>query len=783
MRILSTGRVVASLLIGSSLSSGPALAQVAAADAESATAGDIIVTAQRREENVMKVPVSVTAVSGEALKERGVNDIREVAKLAPSLQSGESESFSVRGVGTNVFFGTVESSVSQAIDDVVLGTRQLSRNGFYDVERVEVLNGPQGLLFGKNASAGLVSITTANPKLGQFGGNFDVEGTSRTRPGKDGLGVRATGAINVPVSAGSALRLAAIYSDQDSITRDVSATTARHELNVRQYGVRGKYLLESGDFSLYLIGDYFNSRGVSGDTDITYRSLGAGSQYADSLASFGVTPGPNNLKTATNAPIFRNIKSGGAQANLSYEFANGMSLTNIAAWKTYDLNFQFDSDQSPISGFDNNSNNSSYDQYSNELRLALPDDGPITGQAGVYYFYSKLRSSELRAGNAGFPPFLLPTFPFCVGATAVPDAFPPTCSVSNDFLLGQDINYVSKSRSLAGFAQLSYALTDKLKLTAGGRVTRDRIAIDFRQNFNNYFVILGGDAAASRVRIVESDRNTNFSWKLGVDWQATPDTLIYGFYGHGYKGPGFNNSATSAATRLAVDPEISKGGEIGIKTALLDRKLIIMASAFYTKFDDIQINGFDPTVLSVTLTNAAKATTKGVDLSLTARPVTRLTLSAVANYTDAKFDSFPGRPCYFTQPTPSCAVSGTYDATGERLPLSAKFSSYLSADYRFPLFGSAEGVISGGYRHRSTLSSGNAPQQQIPSLDTFDASIGIRNDRWHASVFCRNCTNQIRPVAIDAEPGDQVLRNTLTFTQRFGYDSVRSIGVRLGLDF
>lgn len=781
---MKTFPLAAILLAGSALAPIPALAQaVDGADAN----GEIIVTATRSSQSVLKVPVSVTAVSADTLKERGANDIREMSKLAPSLQAGQGDTFSVRGVGTNAFFGTVESSVSQAIDEVVIGTRHLSSNGFFDLERIEVLNGPQGLLFGKNSSAGLVSITTANPRIGVFGSKFDVEGTLRSRPGDDGQGVRANVALNVPVSANSAFRLAATYSKQDSITRVIPNTASRNEIDVRQFGVRAKFLLDSGPLSILLTGDYFDSKGGSGEQDITYRSLGTGSQYAASLAAAGITPGPENLTVAYNAPVWRDRTSGGLQAKVSYEFDSGYALTNIASWKTYDLSFQYDSDQSPISGFDNNNNVSTYNQYSNELRLTLPGDSKLTGQFGLFYFRSDIKSDELRAGDAGFPSFLLPNFPFCVRGTAVPGAFPPTCSVRNDYFIGQDVHYTSTSTSYAGFGQLSYALSDTLKLTAGGRVTRDELAIDFRQNLLKYFTVLGASAsaptAASNVRIIEKTNNTNFSWKLGADWQATPDTLIYGFYGHGYKGPGFNNSATSNATRLAVKPEISRGGEIGIKSALLDRKLTVMASAFYTKFDDIQINGFDAGIQSVTLTNAAKATTKGFELSLVARPVTGLTLSAIGTYTDATFDSYPGRACYFQQATPSCAVSSTYDAKGEPLPLSAKFASYLSADYETPISDTLNAAFSLGYRHRSKFIVGNAPQQQIPQLDTLDASLGVKGENWNFSLFCRNCTNQIRPVSIDAEPGDIALRNTLSFTQRWGYDSVRSIGARLGFDF
>lgn len=180
---------LAYLLVSTSLAcSTPCFAQAAPADApaDEANNGEIIVTAQRRSENVMKVPVSVTVVSAEALAKNGINDLASVTKLAPSLQAGEDNSFSIRGVGTASFANTVESSVTQMVDDVVLGSRNFAANGFYDIERVEVLNGPQGLLFGKNASAGVVNITSTRPKLGENAVSFDSELTSRYRPARTG---------------------------------------------------------------------------------------------------------------------------------------------------------------------------------------------------------------------------------------------------------------------------------------------------------------------------------------------------------------------------------------------------------------------------------------------------------------------------------------------------------------------------------------------------------------------------------------------------------------------
>ena len=195
--------------------------------------GEIIVTAQRRSESVLRVPVSVTVVGAEALRDNGINDLSALTKLAPSLQTGNDDSFSVRGIGTNTFAPTVESTVSQVLDEVVLGSPTFAANAFYDIERIEVLNGPQGLLFGKNASAGLVNITTVRPRLGEYDMSFDAEATSRFRPADDGEGVRVRTTLNIPVGDTVAVRASGTYPIQDAITRNVGNPIGRNDPAVR----------------------------------------------------------------------------------------------------------------------------------------------------------------------------------------------------------------------------------------------------------------------------------------------------------------------------------------------------------------------------------------------------------------------------------------------------------------------------------------------------------------------------------------------------------------------
>ncbi|CDO37955.1 MULTISPECIES: TonB-dependent receptor [Novosphingobium] len=755
---------------------------------EEGAIGDIIVTAQRRSENVLKVPVSVTVVSSDQLIQRGANDLSAVTKLAPSLQVAQDNTFSVRGVGTATFANTVEASVSQVVDDVVLGNREFASNAFYDVARVEVLNGPQGLLFGKNASAGLVNITTNKPKLGEMSFSADGELVQRERPGDNGTGYQLRSTLNLPMGDRAALRFNAIYSDQDPITVSNVNPAVRNDLGLKNVGLRAKLLFEPTDnLSIYVIGDYNLQRGITGRYDITFREFGSGSQYP----ARGLVAGEDNLNFAAEAPNYRDSGTGGIQANISLTFPNGMELSSISAWKEAKSNYQFDSDQTPFNFFSYNSSDQKYDQYSQELRLALPSGNPLSGQFGLYYFHSSSTADGFRGGNNGVPDFVAIGFPFCIGATVTAGP-PPACGVSNTSFLGQDYDYRLKQNSYAGFGQLSYQVTDTVKLTAGARLTYEKARIALQENFGQYFVTLGVPQNVSN----ESTDATDLSYKVGVDWQATPDLMVYGFYGEGFKGPGFSNTSPAPNAELAVRPEISRGGELGVKGKALDGAVTFSLSGFYTKFYDLQVQAFVQSLRTFVLSNAATATTKGVDFSFQAHPFDGLTLSGSAAYVDARFNDYPGAQCFPTQTTDGCKADinsslpdfvGTFNAKGYRLPLSSRFTAALGAEYAAPISDSLEAQFGVGYYHRSPQSGGIGAAFTIPTWDTIDLRAGLKANNWTISLFCKNCTNEVRPISIGSDGGDANPVGTadpvLTLNQRFSFDSVRTIGVRAGVNF
>lgn len=724
--------------------------------------GDIIVTAQRVAQPMQRVPVAVQAVSGDELEARKLNDLTQMALSVPSLGTGTDNSYALRGVGSLIFSPNVDSSVGISIDEVSLGIPvYMNEFAFEDVARVEVLMGPQGLLFGRNSSAGLLNVVSQRPVFGEFSGRVYAEQDYRdTLPGKK-WGTVLKGTVNLPISSIAALRINAIYSDQDALTRLVARrNVGKFQPYQHRAGIRAKLLVEpTDDLSFYVVADYAEKHGIGGSFDRTHRQFGPGSITQIFATRDGVTAGPDNFDFGTSS-LFQDLKTGGVSATLAYDISDRLTISNIAAYRGVKFAGNFDGDYTSSDGVDVGLLDFRYDQYSNELRLSLNPGGLIDGQAGLYYFGSRLDRSQV------------------VGAAAFGVAG-PFDSYTNP-LIGQDVVGRLTGDSYAAFGQMNVHATDALTLIAGGRVTRDKLRYRVTQNTKFYPVALG-------VRNFSADqtvRNTDFSWKLGAQYQATPDVMAYATYGKGYKGPTFNDSATIAGQDLAVGPETAKSLELGVKTTLLDRKLRLNVAAFRQLFDGFQVQGFDSRANSYFTANGANVKSQGIEIQAEARPTRALTITAAATILDAKFRSFTTDRCYPGQ-TP-CAANGTTDSTGNRTPSSARFTSTIGAAYTVPVSADANLVLSGDYYHRSSVyfSTNNNPTTRLGGIDILGASLALNvGDRFNFSIFCKNCTDKKFPLYIEQDSIDGVVANTNSTLQSWGYNSVRTIGVSTSVRF
>lgn len=728
-------------------------AQPAPSDGDSL---DIVVTAQRVSQTLQKVPVAVTVVSGEQLAARKLNDLATLTAAVPSLQTSSDNSFAIRGVGSLLFSANIDSSVGVAVDEVSLGVPLFMSNGILDdIARIEVLQGPQGLLFGRNSSAGLLNIVSNRPNLNRVEGSASVELDWRDTVPGDALGLVTRGTINTPISDTLALRVNALYSDQGPIADRVAGTPAKHDDNQTRAAIRAKLLYQPTDgTSLYLVGDYSRERGIGGVFDRTFRSASATGAIQPVLTNRDhVTAGPENLRYGADGDMYRSVDTYGVSANASFDLGSDLTLTNIAAWRAYKLRLNIDTDGTSADLININHNVSDYNQYSNELRLALAPGGFVDGQAGIYGFYSVLNSDVALQGAAG---------------TGVPN------------YLGRDAIYRQTLRSLAAFGQLQFHLTPQIQLIAGGRVTNDHIEIDTAQNRRPYTLTLGPRTPPAS----QSYDTTNFSWKLGAQWDPSEDVTAYATYSRGYKGPSFNTTFSVPGQDLVIGPETVGDVELGVKTALFDRKVRVNLAAFREDFKDFQVQALDVSTGITAVNNAGRVRTQGVEVTVNARPMRGLMLNGAATFLDSKFRSFVGAQCYIGQT--GCLPNGTFDAAGIRTPASARFTSTAQARYDFPEGERVTPFVEGNYTHRSSVNfSANAsPFTQLGALDMIGGSIGITTrEGLELSVFCKNCNNDVKPVAIQYDSFDAVLRRTTSTQQTWGYNSVRTIGMSAGYRF
>ena len=727
----------------------------------------VTVYAQRIGQNLQNVPVAVTPVSGRELNDQHLHDISQLALAVPSLQITTDNAFSLRGVGSQIFASNVDSSVGVMVDGISLGVPLFMDNAaFMDVSQIEVLDGPQGILFGRNSSAGLIDIITKKPVLGETSGDISTEFDYRdTVPGAK-TGGDATLIFNIPTSSTSALRINLLESDQNPISDAVVNTSPNYQGNQKRTEAKAKWLWEpTDDISAYIIADYSRERGLGGIWDDTWRSVAPNGLDSADAAKDGVTPGPHNLYRGVNGPDYRSVDTGGLSFKLADKISPNLTLTNITGWQHYLLHYNLDVDFSSASVLDINHGDQNYNQYSEELRLAFKSSR-IDWQTGLYTFYSKNHGDALFDGTGGSP-------------------FQHLFYSTNAYYL--------TDRSLAAYGQVNFHATNSLTLIGGARVTNDRVTVnETADNFGCLskpfgpngpcfpLVELLGPAQA----VVASGSNTNVSYKIGPQYQLTPESMLYLTWTTGYKGPAMNTNLSYIGQNPYLKPETVHDLEAGLKSTLFSDRFRLNVDGYLEKFKNFQVQAFDQQAHSI-LTNAEGVEAYGVEIYSAVKVTRHLTVSYNSTIGRAYFTKFTFDPCYVTQPTSSCPNGTYFQGAGINTPTSARYSGTLDAAYEIPL---GSGVLSfdGNWYHRSSInfSANGAPAQELRAIDVFGANASYRMPNGlRVTVFCKNCTNDMYPDFIQIDPLEANINHALSTFNRWGYNSVRTIGVAVDYEF
>ncbi|MBX3484708.1 TonB-dependent receptor [Phenylobacterium sp.] len=733
------------LMAGCSLA---AMASAACA-ADETTVNELVVTAAKRTERLQDVPVAVTVVGENQMAQQGITSAVDLSRAVPALSTGVDQ-LRIRGIGTFSFARTSEASVGFILDGVSLANAGPVAPQLFDVARVEVLPGPQGTLFGRNASAGVINLVSNAPDPGAFAGSAHVE-----------VGERASRTAqlmsNLPLGADAALRLTASYVRKPQRIHNLPNDSWNNE---EATNGRARLLWRpSQDVTVNLIGDYSRVLNKGGNLFSVYLAT-PGSTLSAQLAACGVTVSRDNNETCIGGGNNSKSEAWGVSGQADWTLGD-LTLTSLTAFRGYDQAGGGDADSTLLNILDLNGGTARVRNFSQELRITSPSGGRLEYVAGLYYFNSNQDYTGEQAGGLGLLPAPL--------------------------TLGQDFATEARSRSYAAFGQATLHATDDLRIIAGLRLNREELRASTTR------VVHPGalNAFGSLLPIQGSARDDSVSYRLGAQYDVSDAAMAYLTYNRGYKGPAINDQAASPTLPLIIRPEVPKAWELGLKSELLDGRIALNLAAFRTRITDFQTQYYNPQLPGYVFGNAPSLTTKGVQADLFGRVSDDLSVTLGAIYTDASYGKGYLVACSQRQTAAQgCfpVTGGTaQDAAGTRLSGVPKFKATGSFDYRARLTDGLEGFVQGDlvYTTRIYYGQGFDPLNSTGKHLVVGGRIGARttDGRFGGAIYVRNLFDERAPYLTLAQPLAGQLGETNGFVQSFGPEAFRVIGVSLDARF
>jgi len=752
---------------------GLVLADAAAAQESPAEDGSepaaIIVTARKRAENLIDVPVPVTVATQEQLSRDQVYSVNDLQRIAPALEisqtsGGETNGGArLRGLGTGVFNPSVASSVALVIDQVPVGN--LNFPLLYDLAQVEVLRGPQGTLFGQGASAGVLNIATRAPSFKGIAVNGSIDWADKGTLGSEVGELVINAGLNVPLGQTVALRLASQYKQETGLQR--SATTGKDN-KIKDFGLRGRLLFEPTDKLSITLGAEYGEESTDGQTF-----------FAIAIAPNSTTPfGPpggtlGGLSTAayTSAtgckmPLISeraehycesaltdlNLRMFTASAEINYEINDAFSLVSVTGFRDrrFDQTSRDFSRILPQPAARQELTRENSDQFSQELRLNYLGDG-FDLVSGL--FYNKYTFDRVPMGSTPYSygsnaPGKRIGFSVC----AYDGSFCPVPTTFTD----ED----TKNRVLAAFVDATVNLGEQFQLFGGLR-------LDDYKNTTTTQVI--GTTAGVRSTFVTKD--SNLSGRIGLSYRPNANTNLFGSYSRGYKPPAVGTDPSGKLFQL--EPEKANAFEVGAKVAI--DKVQLSFGGFYTELLDFQsqTSVFVGTALISRPLNIPKIDSKGFELSAFGEVTRGLTVNAGYQFNDIKF--------------PSGYLGDDGGNLGGTQFLNApKHKFTLSGDYSVPLNGGLEFFVNANLVYKSSvlLATRADPRYRYPAHEIINGGIGLRDPQggWSASLFARNLTKEREPTAYLASTFAGQADGGIRAWPVAGL-TARVIGIRASFDF
>lgn len=726
--------------------SGAALAQDAAPAAAQAGEGDIIVTAQRRAENLLDVPLSISATTGETLATQGIKDITSLRFNTPGFSTGTGTGYTqifIRGIGNRIFVGA-DPSVSTFIDDVPRPYASLV-DSFINVERVEVLKGAQGGLYGRNATAGVVNIITRQPDDELA---FEAKGGYGTRNT-----LELSAFANVPLNENVAVNFSATRLRHDNYlpniaTRNPYATYAAanpayaastsaatrtlldsvsavsKSNNQDVWYVDGKIGFKGDGFKVTLAADYSNDTDAYGNFSFQRNQASAYGTYAFLMNSFGFTSETlpisavfpqtdNKYQVSIGLNSFTLQKDYGGSANATIELP-GFDLTSITAFRWNQSQFRGDLGVGavPIGGFQTNFRRRYIYQ---EFRAVSSSDGPFSWLGGATYYHEKIENF-LRSLYLGLP--------------------------------AGDVTATTKGDAWSIYGQASYNFTDNFKVTGSLRWISEKKTGDYPTQFVTTYDPLTGTTianvpAAAATGVTKVDKLVP---AVTINYTLDGGGTVYARWAQGLKTGGVNpivHPTVTGGVPNTFKPEQVNTYEIGLRTKLLDRSVDFTSAIFYNDFKNLQITKTGFAGLPFVLFNAGSARTYGAEVAVNWRALPVLQISANLGYLNAKFKNFASTGI------PTLAVA-PFNNSGKRLPYAPEWQGGVTIALdqpiteRLNLAGSALVSYSSSY----SIQDDDNPllRQKSYALINLRGGVKTNDDRFGFYVSVRNLTNKFYAV-------------------------------------
>jgi outer membrane receptor protein involved in Fe transport len=726
-----------------------------------ATLDDIVVTARRREESVIDVPVAVSALSAKMLDSAHVTDVTQIAQMTPQLliapaSGGGGGTISIRGVGSSYLDPGIEQSVGVLVDNVPVGRGRFIMASQFDLQQVEVLKGPQALFFGKNSPAGVISITSAAPTpefSAMIRAGYEFEAEEKY----------LEGFVSGPITDGLLFRVAGKFSDLDGWIKNVAPGGANpiypFPIPGPSTGDAPAYKSYSGrvtlkweptsdfDATFKFSGNYLKGNGddaIEGfcappalaGGQLSTTNLATGQQVFDpssdcrlnQVRAQGALPAEvlNNWPGARDGRAYNRLKTYIGSLVLNYHLGD-VTLTSVTGYtklKGRNLGFYDLTSFASVASYLVESSRT----WSQELRAASDFDGPLNFTVGGFVEDAKrFNTAQPILGFVGFDP-----------------------ANGNSAYTFQN-RWDNSGNTYAAFGQLRWSVLQNLELAGGVRFTHEKKET---AGGNLYMNLLG--QAFGLLPVGQTVRQTqsfsNWSPEVTLSYKPQDNLMTYVAYKTGFKSGGISTPATISAayganpSLLSFRPEKSKGFEAGIKGELANRSVRFDLVAYRYTFDDLQLTSFEPTLIAYFIKNAGKSRTTGVEASVAWQATPELGLHASGSYNRAKYVSFPNAQCYLKiVGTPACA-NGFYDRSGQPLPRAPKWTFNLGGNYEREVGSNLKAGISGEaiFTGRFFTDEQGSPDGVVDDFWRLNASIhvGAVDDRWELALIGRNLTNE-----------------------------------------